>query len=462
MKSKRLLSLAMAAVMSMSALSYCASIKTPVGIVANAEVTYSATGTKVPLQHIQAKVTYSQEEIDKMWKKGNLQREFPVTSKDGWELYTWEGKKVTESKKIFNNDVGAYEYRRNSEKLKLTDKMANPTYFGVRFSYLNLKSQSSKNTTFRKYYGWVQIDVDKYVSYEEYESNTPSVDYFVELDENDTNETAKEKVDAGTNGKPRCKSSSTICEMKKVGSDYVAAFQTTGTSIAESDEAIYADLKRQEEEAAEKKAENKKNDYVSGKQSKWNGWNNVLNTSSLQKESKILYIDTNNTGKYGVVYIPPTGGKCNYTASDVEGLKKTCGVTDVEKAYVFEVFMPKGYELLDGKNAVVRLDLDHSAINANTDGYNVYLYHMVDGKAKRVRKIGWRMYYVVFAANSFSPYVLVLTPKDQKRGVASTGAVLYANPPTGEGDVVPVAMLAASALCMSCLLTVRRRKEQEV
>ena len=250
--------------------------------------------------------------------------------------------------------------------------------------------------------------------------------------------------------------------MKKVGSDYVAAFQTTGTSIAESDEAIYADLKRQEEEAAEKKAENKKNDYVSGKQSKWNGWNNVLNTSSLQKESKILYIDTNNTGKYGVVYIPPTGGKCNYTASDVEGLKKTCGVTDVEKAYVFEVFMPKGYELLDGKNAVVRLDLDHSAINANTDGYNVYLYHMVDGKAKRVRKIGWRMYYVVFAANSFSPYVLVLTPKDQKRGVASTGAVLYANPPTGEGDVVPVAMLAASALCMSCLLTVRRRKEQEV
>ncbi|MBQ1412985.1 MAG: hypothetical protein IIY93_07330, partial [Clostridia bacterium] len=327
-----------------------------------------------------------------------------------------------------------------------------------------------KNTTFRKYYGWVQLDdATKYVSKEQYESNKSSMsDYFVELNENDTNETAKEKVDAGKvvgNGKayPRCKSSSTICPfVKDTSGNYVAAFQTTGTSIAESDEAIYADLERQAEEAAEKKAENKKNDYVSGKQSKWNGWNNVLNTSSLQKESKILYIDTNNTGKYGVVYIPPKGGKCNYTASDVEGLKKICGVTDVEKAYVFEVFMPKGYELLDGKNAVVRLDLDHKAIGANTDGYNVYLYHMVDGKAKRVRKIGWRMYYVVFAANSFSPYVLVLTPKDQKRGVASTGAVLYANPPTGEGDVVPVAMLAASALCMSCLLTVRKRKEQEV
>ncbi|MBQ1413930.1 MAG: hypothetical protein IIY93_12165, partial [Clostridia bacterium] len=160
MKSKRLLSLAMAAVMSMSALSYCASIKTPVGIVANAEVTYSSTGTQIPLYHIQAKVTYSQEEIDKMWKKGNLQREFPEidpVGHVGWELYTWDGKKVTESKKIFNNDVGAYVYKDSSGgKHELTADIADPNYFGVRFSYLNLKSQSSKNTTFRKYYGWVQ------------------------------------------------------------------------------------------------------------------------------------------------------------------------------------------------------------------------------------------------------------------------------------------------------------------
>lgn len=451
MKSKRLLSLAMAAVMSVSALGYCASIRTPVGVVASAEVSYTGE-SKVEMPDLQAKVIYTDED----WKNKKIARFFPQTVTIGGNDYTlcdYDGKTDYPSGVHLKKDqLSGWKYKytddsSNTTTKKLSDVVENNLItltYSVKFGDLGLKKPS--DTPRYTFYGWKLVE------------NKADFTDPVATQTDVANSTEAEKV---------CLTDSKYAKLKTNSEGkHVGIFQTV-VHIANTDEEIMDAIAQREKEAAEKKAAtketNKRNDYVAGKQSKWNGWDNVIDntTTPPQQKSWTLANDTNNTGKNGVVYIPPEG-KGIYSASDVKTLFDICGVTDVEKAFLFEINMPNGYQLIDGKNVVVKIDMDKSGINANTDGYNVYLYHMVNGKAKRIRKIGWRMYYVVFASNSFSPYVLVLTPKDQKRGVASTGEVLYANPPTGEGDVVPVAMLAATALCTSCLLTVRKRRELEV
>ena len=443
MKSKRLLSLAMAAVMSVSALGYCASIRTPVGVVASAEVSYTGE-KKVPMPQVQALATYTADQFKEIWGKGNAFIQLKTTLSDGKKLYDWEHKKLESSDKWLGNwELGGYKYSNDDgatledidtkDPLKYADKVSIP------FWYFNLKSFKSNGRY--TYFGWTQIPLTKY------DSNGNPLETYSPA-QNDS--TQADAIRKHSNDK---------VVMEQFGSELKAAFQTV-VYVANTDEeimaAIEAEKQREAEKAAKNKEASKKNDYVAGKQSKWNGWNNLYDTKTGDKVSYILPM--NDQDKTSVVYIPPEG-KGIYTANDVKYLFDVCGVTDVEQAFLFDINIPSRYVLREGKNMVVRLDMP---TGYNTDGYNVYLYHIVNGKAKRIRKIGWRMYYVVFATNSFSPYVLVLTPKDQKRGVASTGEVLYANPPTGEGDVVPVAMLAATALCTSCLLTVRKRRELEV
>ena len=444
MKSKRLLSLAMAAVMSVSALGYCAAIKAPVGIVASAAVTYE-NEKKVEMPNVQAKVTYTAED----WKNKKIARAFDATANVGgkdWKLYDSSRKVYTETVYLNKGQLSGWRYKvkdadgNTTESISLTGVTESsdwPVKYGVKFGDIGLKKID--NTPRYTYYGWKLLE--------------NVIDFTTDPSATQT------KVADSTAADAVRMTSSKYAPLMRSGSDYVAVFQTV-VHIAETDEEIMAEIERREKEAAEKAEEDKKNNsktnYVGRKQGQWNGYDNVINTTNNQKSSLTLYRNTKETA--GVVYIPKTG-KGLYTASDVKYLFDVCGVTDVEKAFLFDISIPSPYQLIDGKNAVVRLDLPDSEV---TDGYTVYVYHIVNGKAKRIRKVGWRFDYVVFAANSFSPYVLVLTPNDQKRGVASTGEVLYANPPTGEGDVVPVAMLAATAIATSCLLTVRKRREQEV
>lgn len=446
MKSKRLLSLAMAAVMSVSALGYCAAVKAPVGVVANASVKYSSDEVSIPLEHLQAKVVYTQSEFDALWEKNNALRYFPKI-KDDRTLVGNDGKELSEETTgewLAKYQLSAYRYKETDESLTKLE-LEDATKKAVPFWVPNLKKP--KNTATATYFGWKKIDVKNYYSNTAYEANKTAV---VDLVKNVKDEEEADKVRLHSNDP---------VELEKDGDNYAAAFQTVVRKVELTDEAIMAEIERREKEAAEKAETDKKNNskasYVSRKQGQWNGFDNVINTGKGTKESKFLYRNSKETA--GVVYIPPEG-KGHYSAADVKYLFKICGVTDVEQAFLFDVSVPNGYELIDGKNMIVRLDLPEGI----TTGYSIYVYHMVNGYAKRIRKVGWRTDYVVFAANSFSPYVLVMTPNNQKRGVASTGAVLYANPPTGDGDVVPVAMLAATAIATSCLLTVRKRREQEV
>lgn len=432
MKSKRLLSLAMAAVMSVSALGYCASIRTPVGIVASAEVNYNPA-QEVKMPDIMARVTYSKEELEKMWKEGNAKKCFKDVYSDDpnfpkhYKDYIWLNKGQIDAGRyhaVNPNTDGVYE-----KGNKVTAEEADLTRgYKIPFWALKLKTDY-KETLYYKFYGWEQVQDDKWLTGDRCEDASHALNY------TDTDNVT----------------------VSPSGDSYIATFHIIVKTYL-TDEAIAEHQAEMEKKSAEKKETNKVTDYVSSKAGKWNGSNNVFNTKTYKVETQKLGQTKDNGCIVGVKYVPRDGNG-HYTQGDVKYLFNLCGVTDVEEAFLYDVYIPEPYQLIDGKNIVVKLDMPKGY---STEGYNVYLYHMVNGKAKRIRKIGWRSFYVVFASNSFSPYVLVLTPKGQKRGVASTGEVLYANPPTGEGDVVPVAMLAATALCTSCLLTVRKRRELEV
>lgn len=454
----------MAAVMSVSALGYCAAVKAPVGIVASASVTYSSE-KKVPMPYVQALASYTDDEFKSIWNKGNAFIKLAPKLSDGSELYSWNGTKIEEETKWLGNwELGGYKYSSDGgETLIDIDKKDPLKYAGkttrewttghatessvpavsIPFWYFNLKSY--KSSGMYTYFGWAQTKAGEYDA-ENYKASKPKSEGVI--NENDSDVASKKR-----------KHSDDYIIMERQGDKWQAAFQPV-VYIANSDEeimaALEAEAQRNAEKAEETKTANSMNNYVARKQGQWNGYDNVLNTNTGKKEGKTLF--ENSKGTAGVVYIPPEGNG-HYTASDVKYLFDVCGVTDVEKAFLYDVNIPSPYELIEGKNMVVRLNLHGDNV---TTGYNVYVYHIENGYAKRIRKVGWRNKYVVFAAKSFSPYVMVLTPVDQKRGVASTGAVLYANPPTGDGDVVPVALLAATALCTSCLLTVRKRREQEV
>lgn len=132
---------------------------------------------------------------------------------------------------------------------------------------------------------------------------------------------------------------------------------------------------------------------------------------------------------------------------------KVAGVGDLNKsslAWVYDVQAPDG--LISGKNARVTLDLP---TGYTTSGYSVKVWH-VQGwcKAERVKNLDIADGDVTFWTNDFSPFVLVLNPRDSIAGT-STG-----NPSTGDFSAVPVAMLAAAALGATGFVAYKKRKAE--
>ena len=119
-------------------------------------------------------------------------------------------------------------------------------------------------------------------------------------------------------------------------------------------------------------------------------------------------------------------------------------------AWVYDVSKPAG--LINGKTARAQLKLPSGY---TTSGYKVAVYHIKGWcSAEKVKGVNVGTNDVAFWANDFSPYVLVLTPKDAVAGT-STG-----NPSTGDFSAVPVAMLAAAALGATGFVAYKKRKAE--
>lgn len=111
--------------------------------------------------------------------------------------------------------------------------------------------------------------------------------------------------------------------------------------------------------------------------------------------------------------------------------------------------------LVNGKSAQVTLRFS----GYDTSKYQPYVYHIVEkdgGGMKRVQieNLDVGKNDVTFYAKDFSPYVLVLVPKDR----ISTGSE-YDNPPTGDASAIPVALLASASLSATGAVLLRRKRE---
>ena len=239
-----------------------------------------------------------------------------------------------------------------------------------------------------------------------------------------------------------------------------------------------------DDEAAEKAAEAKANDDAT----RWiNKRNNVV--GNLQKKNEITKnnahklpttedpkgkIETkqvsvspkNNHGADGV-----NTSTYNYSPTDMKNIKDYLKIADTDLYFVYDAEYPSGYELIPGKQAIVTFNVRYDKdADGNKDGAGnnltskelnydltdsrVYLYRITQTGKVKVTDITKGKNYVSTITDQFGLYILVVAPK----GATVMG---YENPPTGEGDVLPVAMLAVSAIGASCLLTVRKRKEVE-
>lgn len=229
----------------------------------------------------------------------------------------------------------------------------------------------------------------------------------------------------------------------KSGDNYTIYFYTLGWT-AKSDDDIKNNMKNIEDadSAAAKKA--KRSAALAEKDAENSATNNV------------------NTGK-GVETKAATVGKptaaWDTSAKNVDVFEaaghdlKVAGVGDLNKsslAWVYDVQAPDG--LISGKNARVTLDLP---TGYTTSGYSVKVWH-VQGwcKAERVKNLDIADGDVTFWTNDFSPFVLVLNPRDSIAGT-STG-----NPSTGDFSAVPVAMLAAAALGATGFVAYKKRKAE--
>ena len=144
-----------------------------------------------------------------------------------------------------------------------------------------------------------------------------------------------------------------------------------------------------------------------------------------------------------------------------------CKVANVDSnssmVWVFDVNKING-DLYPGNNARVTLDLTQANVkgefvNYDLNKFSVKVYHIKDWcKSSSVKglDISNDTKDVTFWTNDFSPYVVVISPKE---ATTSEGKSTN-NPGTGDFSAVPVVLLAAAALGATGFVAYRKRKAE--
>lgn len=448
MKSKKLTALVLAAVMSFSALSISALLPQPVGITASAaasgvSVVYSPTGDDVVLPDLTATVTFTKELVEGWWNKDNNAR-IQVSLYDNNDGLPVGTEKYWIRKRQVGDASGGYY------KIK---ELSNDVY------------QSLKERGIDDAYAKID-DIDNYAGNYQLPSWTAWGDY-ADLNYNQSSCYGL-YVFYGwrctTNGSGRCSDKDKILkernfdvEVKPIdgGSRYQATFGTV-VKIAANEEEMAANYQAEQEAAAKKKAEqdanNAKVGHQNNKRASSNATNNAVNANGV-------FAKNNGEGDAKPVYITSSKnlkGEGRYTASDAQYLFNMVNLAKDEIGLLYDIDMPSGWTLLPGKNALVTLNMDGDH-NYNLNKYRVFIYHLKNGKVYSVSGVSKRQSYLLFAANDFSPYVVVLAPADRKRrDVAISGA--GTNPPTADASALPVMLLAAASLSASGSVIMRRKR----
>lgn len=419
MKSKRLLSLALAVALSLSALGVYATGSGDAGVTVSAKSISYNTDVEVKFPEMVATVTLTGKEVYKLWKDGNMQR-FYKGGVDTWGKDSngdWYKQSELEGNNVTAND---------------TNLMVDPKTKGntkIQLSKMGLDDEKL-NRLLYKTYGWALVKF----------SNT-------ELAEDDIKDLKGIEVTSDKAGENKAIStwvylnlSEVDLQDKKDSEDNFLYLYFAPVYKVRTDEEILEDQAAEEAAAAVSKVKSSWTDHAYRAAYRNSAGNNVRNKSSggiatMFAEAKIQ------TGEID------TDKNLVYNKEQIASIKKAVGAEDDEIVFVYNVRVPKDYELITGKKMGVRLQLPSGY---TTKGYIPTVFHAPITGVQKVENFETGAYEVMFFARDFSPYVLILSPGKVDK---------YENPPTGDASAVPVALLAAASLSATGTVLLRRKRE---
>ncbi len=415
MKSKKLIALATAAVMSVSALGVYAIGSNNTGFTAFAGVTYSDGSSEAkPTGERSAVVNLSNAEIEAQWKAGRIQKFFKAKdgSEDGSEKGLWLYN-YDLSNPYYSNQVNTSSPAKGSK-----DKSDDSSEYSYRAGFwmfrdniLDLNRMKSNACTV---YGWAMNGPVSVTNDKDGEAKVLSGDTILYFNDNE--------------------------EIK---------FYPVYRSLSDEEvmDNYYANLEAQ----AKKNESDSRTNHVAAR-----GWsNNAMNN--------VYYIDNGKIGgvtsMHNVVFDPVKSNSA-YSEGDVESIRKAAlkkaGITDDSGVltWVYDVdphHLNSGYypenALVNGKNFMARLGLPSGY---KTSGFSPIVYYVTHSGVKEITSnLDVGKTDVMFFTKNLGTYVMILTPGKKK----------YDNPPTADASALPVMLLAAASLSAAGSVVMRRRRE---
>lgn len=399
MKSKKWVSLALAVALSASALGVYAAAP-DAGVTAYASVKYSDGSVPAnDLPDITAEVTFTKAELEKMWNNssGDAQKllklntegmaKYPDAKANGQAGYVWTQK---------------WETKGTQKYAGLIDESTTPmdaSYSGVyrvSFATTGIKADKYKSGGVYTFYGWKQG-----------EDGSANKDDAIDPD-------GKFNV--------------------ILKADMANVFYTV-VKKATDDEEIANNLKAIAEKEAASKAADKRTNHCWGRAWRHSAGNSFKNVTNGVVDN--IYLK----GKL-------QKGSGSYSKEKISSIIKAVGADEEKEiVWVYDVSVPDTHELIDRKNAMVRLYVD---TGYTTNGYIPTVFHVTEQGVTKVNDLDVGTYDVMFFARDFSPYVLILSPGKVDK---------YENPPTGDFDAVPMALFAAASLSATGAMLMRRKRE---
>lgn len=402
MKSKRLLSLALAVALSLSALGVYATGSGDAGVTVSAKSISYNTETDVKFPDLVATVNFEATDIEKLWKDSHkIQMRYQKKDTDEY-MWLYESDIPGNKKNLANPDTpvgdpdhGGYNCRMLLSNFGLDDKKLDRSAY--------------------KTYGWM--------------SGTS---------EDDVKEQGKVSSDKEGERKALTSNSWVYFDVSSMPSGVTVYFSPVFKEL--TDEEIVDAMAAKAEAEAVSKVKSSWTDHAYRAAYRNSAGNNVRNKSSggiatMFAEAKIQ------TGEID------TDKNLVYNKEQIASIKKAVGAEDDEIVFVYNVRVPKDYELITGKKMGVRLQLPSGY---TTKGYIPTVFHAPITGVQKVENFETGAYEVMFFARDFSPYVLILSPGKVDK---------YENPPTGDASAVPVALLAAASLSATGTVLLRRKRE---
>lgn len=416
MKSKRLLSFGLAVAMSLSALGVYATRPADTGVTVQAATIEYSKVTEKTIPELVATVEFKADDMNKLWKRDNkIQRCF---------FYDPDTNETAKNNKFLQYGDWYYYSDLAGNKIDQKDCVGDALISGtgknsrIELSQIGLNDNKLKSVAY-KVYGWTVVQVNNKSDILD-DNNKSKIQCEVKSDAEGNKKAISKWVYFNWNG--------------KVDKDFTLYFVPVYRKL--SDDEIVDQQAAQAEAEAEAKANDSRYNHCWGRAYRNSAGNNAINKTSGAVASIAA------TAKLQT-------GSGTYSTATINAIKKAVGAEDDELVFVYDVTFDSNYNLIDGKQVMVRLYLPDKYV---TTGYIPTVFHAPLTGVTKIdnEKLDVGTKDVMFFARDFSPYVLILSPGKVEK---------YENPPTGDAGAVPIALLAAASLSATGAVLLRRKRE---